>query len=144
MNSRLGRIIATSTALLLTITPLARAETPTRSIRESGVLPYLLDNPHNNSLVQVRCVPRFRQEVNRERSMIRDSLLRPNVSDRYDTVTIEIAGSCRHVKIRVQNDSDYSDYPVYNPYSDQHHREFGDDWLTREGSGWHWLLRNKQ
>lgn len=140
MNNRLGRIIVLSTTLFLTITPLAMAQTPHRSIHESGILPYLLDNPQDNSLVRVRCVPRFRREADRERRIIRDSLLQPNV----DAVTIEIEGSCRNVRVRVQDGDDGADYPLYNPYLDQHHRDFEDGWLTREGSGWRWFLRNQK
>ncbi len=139
MNSRLGKIVVLSTTLFLTITPVAMAQTPHGSIRESGILPYILDNPQDNSLVRVRCVPRFGREADRERRMIRDSLLQPNVSDRHNTVTIEIAGSCRNVRIRVQDD-----YPLYSPYLDQHHQDFEDGWLTRQGSGWRWFWRNQK
>ncbi|WP_066380885.1 hypothetical protein [Anabaena sp. CA = ATCC 33047] len=136
MNTRIGGgIIAVSTTLLLTITPLVSAETPARSIRDSQILPYLLENPRDRSLVRVRCVSKFRQEQDRKRSIIRDSLLRPN-GQGNDTVTIEIEGSCRHVRIRSQDYLDYSHYPA-NP-------DFEDDWLTRQGSGWDWLLRHQR
>jgi hypothetical protein len=143
MNSRLGGIMTLSVTLFLTMTSLVSAETPSRSIRDSQILPYLLDNPHDNSLVRVRCVSRTRQEVNKKRSVIRDSLLRPNISN-SEIVTIEIAGSCRNVRIRVQDDSDYTNYPIYSPDLDEHDGELDDSWLTREGSGWNWLLRNQK
>ncbi|MBD2364304.1 hypothetical protein H6G36_24515 [Anabaena minutissima FACHB-250] len=144
MNTRLrGGIIALTTTLLLSVTPLVSAETPSRSIRNSQILPYLLDNPHDSSLVRVRCIPKFRQGENRKRSIIRDSLLNSN-SQRHDTVTIEIEGNCRNVRIRVQEDSNYSDYPVESPDVDDNYPDVEDSWLTREGSGWHWLLRNQR
>ncbi|QLE59080.1 hypothetical protein [Nostoc sp. TCL26-01] len=144
MNSTIGGVITLSVTLLLTMISLASAETPTRSIRNSQILPYLLDNPHENSLVRVRCVPRIKQEVNRKRSVIRDSLLRPNIGNN-DSVTIEIAGSCHNLRIRVQqNESGYSSYPAYTPDLDEYDDELEDGWLIREGSGWHWLLRNQK
>ncbi|WP_414577314.1 hypothetical protein [Anabaena sp. CCY 9402-a] len=144
MNTRLrGGIIALTTTLLLSVTPLVSAETPSRSIRNSQILPYLLDNPRDSSLVRVRCVPKFRQGENRKRSIIRDSLLNSN-SQRHDTVTIEIEGNCRNVRVRVQEDSNYSDYQVESPDVDDNYPDVEDSWLTREGSGWHWLLRNQR
>ncbi|HIK05881.1 MAG TPA: hypothetical protein IGS40_14395 [Trichormus sp. M33_DOE_039] len=144
MNIKLGGgIIALSTTLFLSVAPLVSAETPSRSIRDSQILPYLLDHPRDNSLVRVRCVPKFRQEQESKRRIIRDSLLNSDL-ERNDTVTIEIEGNCRNVRIRVQDDSNYSNYPVYSPYLDDNHPDFGDRWLTREGSGWHWLLRNQR
>ncbi|UKO97620.1 hypothetical protein [Nostoc sp. UHCC 0870] len=141
MKTRLGGgIIALTTTLLLTITPLVSAETPSRSIRDSQILPYLLDHPRDNPLLRVRCVHQFRQEQDSKRRIIRDSLLNSN-SQRHDTITIEIEGNCRNVRIRVQDDSNYSDYPVDSPYLDDNHPDVEDSWLTRKGSGWHWLLR---
>ncbi|MDZ8055463.1 MAG: hypothetical protein RMX68_000785 [Aulosira sp. ZfuVER01] len=132
MNSPPGaRIITLSTILLLSVTSLASAQTP--RMRDSPILPYLLDNPNDNSLVKVRCVPR--QEVNRNRRIIRDSLLRPTQSDNQ-TVTIEIEGNCENVRIRVHDDSQSSDFPVYNP-------DLEDSWLTRKGSGWYWFLHRR-
>ena len=144
MKSSLGgRILALSTTLLLSATSLASAQMPSRSIRNSPILPYLLDNPNYNSLVRVRCVSRDRQEVHQKRRIIRDSLLRPNIGDRNDTVTIEIEGSCRNVRIHVQDDSDSANYPDYNPYLDDDRVDSDDSWLTRPGSGWDWLLRHQ-
>jgi hypothetical protein len=143
MQSNLGgRIVAFSTTLLLSATSLASAQMPSRNIRNSPILPYLLDNPNDNSLVRVRCVSRNRQEVSRKRHIIRDSLLRrPNIGDhRSDTVTIEIEGSCRNIRIHVQDDSDSANYPVYNPYLDDDHVDSDNSWLTRPGSGWDLLL----
>jgi hypothetical protein len=129
-----ARIITLSTIMLLSVTSLASAETP--RIRDSQILPYLLDNPNDNSLVRVRCVPSDRQEVERNRRMIRDSLLRPTQSDRNQAVTIEIEGSCQNVKIRVHDDSQFSDFPDNNP-------DLEDSWLTRKGSGWYWFLHGR-
>ncbi|MBE9052358.1 hypothetical protein IQ243_18375 [Nostocales cyanobacterium LEGE 11386] len=145
MKSRLGReIIVLSTTLLLSVTSVVNAQTPFRRIRDSQILPYLLDNPNHNSWVRVRCVPSHEQELDKKRDIIRDRLLRPNVGDRNGTVTIEIEGSCRDVRIRVQDESDFLDYPVYNPYIDGNHDDFGDSWLTRPGSGWYWLLQRQR
>lgn len=139
-----GRIMTLSTILSLCITSLASAETPSRTIRDSQILPYLLDNPNDNSLVRVRCVSKSQHKEERKRRIIRDSLLRSDVGDRNETVTIEIEGSCRNVKIRVQDGSDFSNYPNYNPHLDDNHTEFKDSsWLTREGSGWYWLLHHR-
>lgn len=148
-----GKISTLSTILLLCVTSLASAETPSRTIRDSQILPYLLDNPNDNSLVRVRCVSKSKQEIDSKRRIIRDSLLRSDVGDVYrqaalrlrnETVTIEIEGSCRNVKIRVQDGSDFSDYPNYNPHLNDNHTEFEDSsWLTREGSGWYWLLHRR-
>jgi hypothetical protein len=140
-NLRRGGIIALSTILCLSITSLAIAQTPERKIRHSPILPYLLDNPNDSSTVRVRCLPRERHQADSQRRMIRDSLLQPNLGDRLwrgaahreqhrqNTVTIEIEGSCRNVRVHLQDDSDSS--------------EFDDDWLNREGSGWYWL-RNRR
>lgn len=133
------RIVILSVTLLLSVTAFANAQTPSRRIRDSQILPYLLDNPNDNSLVKVRCVSRERQEVDRSRGIIRDHLLRPTLGDR---VTIEIEGNCQNVKIRVEDDSQSPDFPVYNPYLDNYHPGFDDSWLTREGSGWYWLLHH--
>ncbi|OUL23664.1 hypothetical protein BV378_20815 [Nostoc sp. RF31YmG] len=131
MNSPPGaRIITLSITLLLSVTSLASAQTP--RIRNSQILPYLLDNPSDNSLIKVRCVPSDRQEAQRHRRIIRDSLLRPTQGDPNETVTIEIEGSCRNVRIRVQNDSQFSDFPIDNS-------DLDDSWLTRKGSGWYWF-----
>lgn len=122
MNSRFkGEIIFTSAILLLLTPSVASAETP-------RILPYLLEN-HQNPSVRVRCLSSQKREV------IRDHLLQPPQSDVWpqeaeilhtaDTVTIDIAGSCRRVKIRVQDEASFDDY-----------------WLTRKGSGWYWLLRH--
>ncbi|AFZ26155.1 hypothetical protein Cylst_4045 [Cylindrospermum stagnale PCC 7417] len=131
-NLRGGGIIALTTILCLSITSLAIAQTPARKTRNSPILPYLLDNPHDNSTVRVRCLPRDRQETDRQRRIIRDSLLQPTPSYPPNTVTIEIEGSCRNVRVRVQGDSDFLDSPIYQP------SEFDDDWLNRQGSGWYW------
>ncbi|BAY09047.1 hypothetical protein [Calothrix sp. NIES-2098] len=134
MNSPTGaRIITLSTILLLSVTSLASAETPRN--RDSQILPYLLDNPNDNSLVRVRCVSSHRQQVDRNRRIIRDSLLRPSQSDDR-TVTIEIEGNCQNLKIRVDDDAQFSDIPVYNP-------DLDDSWLTRKGSGWYWFLHRR-
>ncbi|AUT03942.1 hypothetical protein CLI64_28130 [Nostoc sp. CENA543] len=144
MNTRLGwRMILLSTTLFLSVAPLASAETPSRSIRNSQILPYLLDHPQDNSVVRVRCVPKLRQHSDSQRRVIRDSLLNSPL-EHNDTVTIEIEGNCRNVRVRVQDDSNYSDYPVYDPYLDDHHPNVEDRWLTRQGSGWHWLFRNQR
>ncbi|OUL22614.1 hypothetical protein BV372_30375 [Nostoc sp. T09] len=129
-----ARIITLSTILLLSVTSLASAQTP--RIRDSQILPYLLDNPNDNSLVKVRCVPSDRQEAQRNRRMIRDSLLRPAQGNHNETVTIEIEGSCRNVRIRVQDDSQFSDFPIDNP-------DLEDSWLTRKGSGWYWFRHHR-
>ncbi|MDZ7957707.1 MAG: hypothetical protein RMY34_07350 [Aulosira sp. DedQUE10] len=144
MNSPLGAIIIPlTTTLLLSVTSLASAQTPT--IRGSQILPYLLDNPNESSLVKVRCVPSDRQEGDRNRRMIRDTLLRPTQSDvsrqaasglRNQTVTIEIEGSCRNVRIRVPDDTQFFDFPIDNP-------DLEDSWLNREGSGWYWFLHRQ-
>lgn len=128
-----ARIITLSTILLLSVTSLANAETP--RIRDSQILPYLLDNPNDNSLVRVRCAPSHRQQGDRNRRIIRDSLLRPSQSDQTETVTIEIEGDCRNVKIRVHDRTQFSDFPVEHP-------DLEDSWLTRKGSGWYWFLHN--
>jgi hypothetical protein len=150
---RRTKIFTLSTILLLSATFLATAETPSfanpaRPSRDSQILPYLLDNPNDNSVVRVRCVGQHRQEFNTNRRLIRDSLLQPNLGDRsanalgdrHQTVTIKIEGSCRNVRIRVPDDAKFSDFPVSNPYLDDHHPESNDSWLNREGSGWYWLL----
>lgn len=141
MNSKLGGgMIALSTMLLLSVTSLASAETPSRTIDNSRILPYLLDNSNDNSLMRVHCVSKDHKQVNKRRRTIRDHLLTPNV----DTVTIEIESSCQNVRIRVQDDSDFADYPAYNPHLDDNHIPFDDSsWLTREGSGWYWLLHRR-
>ena len=132
-----------SASMLLLLPSLASADTPRRSNHDSQVLPYLLDNPNTNPGVRLRCLPRYRQKLERERGEIRNYLLQSDSGSlNTDTVTIEIAGSCRHIKIRVQNDASFDDYPVYNPYLDEHHTNFDNSWLTRKGSGWYWLLRH--
>lgn len=139
MKNRLrGNIIILTTTMFLSITSLASAQTanPSRTIRESQILPYLLDNPNENSLVRVRCL-----YIDRKRQSIRDNILQPTPSDRNHTVIIEVEGSCRNFRIRSQNDSDFSDVPAYHPYLDDNHADFDDSWLTRKGSGWYWLLR---
>lgn len=136
-NLKGGRIIALTTILCLSITSLAIAQTPNRKTRDSQILPYLLDNPHDNSTVRVRCLPRERQEADRQRRIIRDSLLLPTPTYPLNTVTIEIEGSCRNVRVRVQGDSDFLDPPIYHP------SEFNDNWLNREGSGWYWLRHGR-
>lgn len=142
-NTLRGKIIALTTTMFLSITSLASAQTANsyRTIRDSQILPYLLDNPSENSLVRVRCLSRDRQQVDRKRQSIRDSILQPTRGDRNHTVTIEVEESCRNFRIRSQDDSDFSDIPVHYPYLDDNHAEFDDSWLTREGSGWYWLLR---
>jgi hypothetical protein len=132
-----NQLIILGASLLLFVPSLANAEIPKHPARDSQVLPYLLENPNNDSLVRVRCVSSHKQEVNRQRAAIRDYLLQQHETS--DTVTIEITGSCRDVKIRVQND----DYPVYNPDLDEYQSNFDDYWLTRKGSGWYWLLRHR-
>ncbi|MBD2203306.1 hypothetical protein H6G33_05070 [Calothrix sp. FACHB-1219] len=127
-----ARIISLSTILLLSITSLASAETPRN--RDSSVLPYLLDNPNDSSLVRVRCLPSNR--VERTRRIMRDSLLRPNQSDNQ-TLRIDIEGNCQNLRIRVHDDNQFSDFPDYNP-------DLEDSWLTRKGSGWYWFLRHPQ
>ncbi|MEH1968153.1 hypothetical protein [Nostoc sp.] len=143
MKTRLGgKLIAFTTTIFLSITSLASAQTANSSctIHDSQILPYLLDNPNENSLVRVRCLSRDRQEVDRKRQNIRNSILQPTFGDRNHTVTIEVEESCRNFRIRSQDGSDFSDVPMYHPYSDENHAEFEDSWLTREGSGWYWLL----
>jgi hypothetical protein len=127
-SSNRGITITLSTILFLSITSVVHAQTPSRHIRDSQILPYLLDNPDQNSSVRVRCVPTQRQEIDRRRRMIRDSLLLPN----SNTVTIEIEGNCRGVRIITPETTDF-----LNP------SDFNDDWLIREGSGWNWLLHNR-
>ncbi|BAZ48632.1 hypothetical protein NIES4103_12400 [Nostoc sp. NIES-4103] len=141
MNSKLGGgMIALSTMLLLSVTSLASAQTPSRTIDNSRILPYLLDNSNDNSLMRVHCVSKDHKQVNKRRRISRDHLLTPNV----DAVTIEIEGSCQNVRIRVQDDSDFADYPAYNPHLDDNDIPFDDSsWLTREGSGWYWLLHRR-
>lgn len=131
-------MIALSTFLCLSIIPFANAQTPYRS-RDSQILPYLLDNPNDSPTVNVRCLPRERQEVEGQRRIIRESLLQSNSGDRlrHNTVTIEIEGNCRNVRILAPSDSEFSDSPNYHP------SEFDDHWLTREGSGWHWQLHRR-
>jgi len=137
-------IIAVGVSMLLLLPSLANADTPKRTIRDSQVLPYLLDNPHTNPTVKVRCWPNHRQERERERAEIRNHLLQSNSGDRTaDTVTIDIEGSCRNVKIRVQDDASFDDESVYHPDLDEHHPNVDDSWLTRKGSGWYWLLRHR-
>ncbi|QIR39977.1 hypothetical protein HCG51_26920 [Tolypothrix sp. PCC 7910] len=129
MNSPPGaKIITLSTTLLLSISSLASAQTPT--IRDSQILPYILDNPNENSLVRVRCVPNYRQDAERNRRIIRDTLLRPTQSEQ--TVTIEIEGSCRNVRISIPEDTQFFDFPVNNS-------DLDNSWLTRPGSGWYWF-----
>lgn len=135
-NSTGGIIITLTTFLCLSIIPFANAQTPYRS-RDSQILPYLLDNPHDNPTVKVRCLPRERQEVEGQRRIIRESLLQSNSGDRHNTVTIEIEGNCRNVRIRVPGEEEFSYPPNYHP------SEFDEDWLTRKGSGWHWLLHHR-
>ncbi|MBW4672642.1 MAG: hypothetical protein KME52_00905 [Desmonostoc geniculatum HA4340-LM1] len=143
-----GRIIALTTAMFLSIPSLAIAQTipsvnSSPRIRDSQIFPYLLDNPNENSLVRVRCLSSDRHQVDRKRQIIRDRLLQPTIGDRNYTVTIEVEGSCRHLKIHVPDDSDFSDVPVYDPYLNNNHTESDDPWLTREGSGWYWLLHRR-
>ncbi len=149
MNSPLGtRILTVSTTLLLSATFLAAVPTPSSAnpaptIRDSQILPYLLDNPHNNSVVKVRCIPQQSQEVDRNRRFIRDSLLQSNSGNSNQNITVEIEGSCRNLRIRVPDDTKFSDFPVYNPYLDRNYPESNDSWLTRESSGWYWLLHRR-
>lgn len=134
-------IIAVGASMWIFLPSLANADTPRRTIRDSQILPYLLDNPNDNPAVRVRCWPRHKQE--RERADIRNHLLQSNSGTQTsETVTIEITGSCRNVKIRVQNDASFDNEPVYNPYLDENHPNYDDSWLTRKGSGWYWLLRH--
>ncbi|MEH2069911.1 MAG: hypothetical protein V7K47_17415 [Nostoc sp.] len=144
---RTKRIIALTTTVFLSIPSLAIAQTipaanPSPAFDNSQIIPYLLDNPNENSLVKVRCLSTDRHQVNRKRQMIRERLLQPTVGDRNYTVTIEVEGSCRNLKVHVQNDSDFSDVPVYHPYSNNNSTDFDDSWL-REGSGWYWLLHRR-
>lgn len=135
MNSPPGaRIISLSTIFWLSITSLANAGTP--RIRDSSVLPYLLDNPNDSSVVRVRCLPSHKQEVERNRRIIRDSLLRPNQSDNQ-IVTIDIERNCQNLRIRVHEDHQFSDFPDYDP-------DLEDSWLTRKGSGWYWFFHRPQ
>lgn len=124
-NSTRGIIISLSTILCLSMTSITNAQTPPRSIRDSEILPYLLDHPQNNSSVRVRCVSHQTQETNRKRRIIRDSLLQDNTN----TVTIEIEGNCRGVRIISPETPEFF-----------HPSDFNDQWLIREGSGWNWLL----
>ncbi|MHC5848784.1 hypothetical protein [Nostoc sp.] len=143
MENRLrGKIIALTTSMFLSITSLASAQTanPSHTIHDSQILPYLLDNPNENSLVKVRCLSKDRQEVDRKRQSIRDSILQPTPSDRNHTVIIQVEGSCRNFRIRSQDNSDFSDVPADHLYLDDNHADFDDSWLTRKGSGWYWLL----
>ena len=123
-----GITITLSTILLLSITSVANAQKQSRPMRDSQILPYLLDNPHENSSVRVRCSTTHKQEKHQRRSIIRDSLLQAN----SNTVTIEIEGSCHNVRIITPEASEF-----LSP------SEFNDDWLIREGSGWNWLLHNR-
>ncbi|GBE94380.1 hypothetical protein [Nostoc cycadae] len=134
----MNKIMFTSAIMVLLVPALANAEIPKHTPQNSELLPYLLDSPDQNSTVRVRCLSRLRQAA------IREYLLKPYESNSTaDTVTIEIAGSCRHLKIRVEDDVSFDDYPVDNPYLDEHHTSFNDSWLTRKGSGWHWLLHHR-
>ncbi|MBE9205555.1 hypothetical protein IQ244_03330 [Nostoc sp. LEGE 06077] len=134
----MNKIMFTSAILVLLVPALANAEIPKHTPQNSQFLPYLLDSPDQNSTVRVRCLSRPRQ------ASIREYLLKPDESNSTaDTVTIEITGSCRHLKIRVEDDASFDDYPVDNPYLDEHHQNWDDSWLTRKGSGWHWLLRHR-
>ncbi|WP_017654220.1 hypothetical protein [Fortiea contorta] len=135
------KIFHLGTTLLLSAAVFTTASTPSsanpaRTNRDSQILPYLLDQPHDNSVVRVRCAPQEQKDGNRHRRLIRESLLQPNWGDRQQNITIEVAGSCRHVKIQVRDDAQFSDFPVDHP-------EFNDSWLTRRGSGWYWLLRDR-
>ncbi|AFY45430.1 hypothetical protein Nos7107_4912 [Nostoc sp. PCC 7107] len=124
--------------MLLLVPALANAEIPKHTLQNYQFLPYLLDSSDQNSTVRVRCLSRPKQAA------IREYLLQPYESNSTtDTVTIEITGSCRHLKIRVEDEARFDDYPAYNPYLDEHHTNFDDSWLTRKGSGWHWLLRHR-
>lgn len=138
-----GGIFTLTTTLLLTIAPLVSAETPRRSIGDSQILPYLLNQTRDNSWVRVRCISKSRQEQNSNRHIIRDSLLNSH-AERHDTVTIEIEGSCRHVRIRLEDDFNYFDQSVDDSDFYDQHTGFEDGWLTRDGSGWHWLLQNQR
>lgn len=141
---RRTRILTLSTILLLSATFLVTAQTPSsanpKPNQDAEILPYLLDNANDNSVVRVRCLGQQRQELNRSRQIIRDSLLQPNLGERHQTVTIKVEGSCRNVRIRLPDDAKFSDFPVSNPYLDNNHPESNDSWLSREGSGWYWLL----
>jgi hypothetical protein len=163
-----GRIIALITTLFLSVTPLAVAKTaktatsveiPTKtplpatpSLKISGslIFPYLLDNANNNLLVKVRCVNRNMQERNFKRSqvdvdvkrhLVKKYLLQPPPHNQNTPAIVEIEGSCRDVQIRKSDDSHFWDSPVYNPYF-YNNPDFDDRWLTREGSGWYWLLHH--
>lgn len=138
MNSSLKvKIIFISASMLLLFPSLASADTPKPKIHNSQVLPYLLDNANTNPVVRVRCLPKYGQQTKRDRAEIRNYLLQSNSGTlNADTVTIEIAGNCRYVKIGVQDDASFNDYPVYNPNFDDN------SWVTRKGSGWYWLLRH--
>jgi hypothetical protein len=158
-----GRIIALSTTLFLSVTPLAVAKTatsvgmptktplpvtPSLKISDSPIFPYLLDDANNNSVVRVRCVYRNRQERNFKRSqvdvdakrrLVRKYLLQPIPHNLNTPVTVEIGGSCRDVQIRVEDDWDF---PVNDPYFHNNNADFDESWLTREGSGWYWMLQH--
>jgi len=141
-----GRIIGLTTAMFLSIQFVATAETtpPVKSsptIRDSQILPYLLDNPNENLLVRVRCSPTDRHEIERKRQIIREQLLQSNYGHRNYTVTIELEASCHNLQIHIPDDSDFSDVPVSHPYFNSDRTQLHDSWLTRKGSGWYWLLR---
>ncbi|WP_392532943.1 hypothetical protein [Nostoc sp. C117] len=140
-----GRIIALTTTIFLFIPSLANGQTArpnnrNPTIHDSQILPYLLNNPNENSLVRVRCLSTDSPQLDSKRQIIRDSLLQPTLSDRNYAVTIEVNESCRNLRINVQDDSDFSDVSIYHPDLNNNHNEFDDSWLTREGSGWYWLL----
>ena len=159
-----GRIIALSTTLFLFVTPLFVAKTatsvemptkiplpatPTLKISDSLMFPYLLDDANDNSVVRVRCVDRNRQErdfkrsqvdVHVKRHLVRKYLLQPPLHNQNTPVIVEIEGSCRDVQIREKDDSHFWDFPVNDPYFYNNNPDFDDRWLTREGSGWYWLL----
>ena len=167
MKRRLGgRITALTTTLFLSVTLLAVAKaatsvemptknpllaTPSFKISDSLIFPYLLNDANDNSVVRVRCIDRNRQERNFKRSqvdvdvkrhLVRNYLLQLPPQNQKIPIIIGIEGSCRDVQIRQSKDSHFRDFPVNDAYFYNNNPDFGNRWLTREGSGWYWLLHH--
>jgi hypothetical protein len=134
-KSTTGLIITLGTTILLSTTSLVNAQISPK-IRDSQILPYLLENPQNNSLLRVRCLSQASQEIDSHRRVIRDSLLQSH-EDNHHTITVEIQGSCRQVNIFVQDESEVFAPSIYYP------AEFNNNWLNRQGSGWYWLQHHR-
>lgn len=83
-----------------------------------------------------------------------DSPVRDLLRDRESSLMIEIRGHCEEVRVRWSDDSlSEGVYPGHSESWNGDRPEFEPDmnsryrgtrpWLTRTGSGWDWLLRNR-